>query len=275
VSPAGEQRFGVLADIHSNLQALEAAIATLRADGARRWLCAGDIVGYGPQPNECIEALAGLDATCVAGNHDLMALGELDGRGSATVRAATSWTRRALGHEGRSWLAALPRVAVLDGVVVAHGSLEDPERYVDAAIAAALQLETLAGRWPDARVLVLGHTHRPMLYRHSGEVARPPLRGGAVGVGSGPALCNPGSVGQSRQPELLPRARCALLDLDRGSVRYHSPSYDVATTRRLLSERGLPRNAVHLVPGRIGAAGRRVAETWRGAARRTRGARSG
>ena len=67
-------RIGLLSDVHANLFALRAAIDRLRAEGVDTWMCAGDLVGYGPYPNECVETVAELDPTCVAGNHDLMLL---------------------------------------------------------------------------------------------------------------------------------------------------------------------------------------------------------
>jgi predicted phosphodiesterase len=70
-------RYGVLADIHGNLPALRAAVARLQAEGVDRFLCAGDLVGYGPFPNECVELVAGLDAITIHGNHDLIALGHI------------------------------------------------------------------------------------------------------------------------------------------------------------------------------------------------------
>lgn len=257
-------RYGLLADVHANLSALETAIATLERAGATAWLCAGDVVGYGAEPNECVATLARLGATCVAGNHDLMALGELDARHEQEiVRASTAWTRARLSAGARAWLAALPRVATAGPVVLAHGTLEDPERYTDRPGAARDQLATAARLWPAAAVLVLGHSHRPLLWREDGTLARPPLSGGTLALGAGRALCNPGSVGQSRQRERAPRVRCALLDLDAREVTYFAVAYDHARVRRQLRSAGLAPAGVHLLPGRSGALLRRLGATAR------------
>ena len=87
-------RYGVLADIHGNLHALRAALGALGREGVDRYLIAGDLVGYGPNPNECVELVAGLDAVCVAGNHDLIALDRLsDERCPELARQSLRWTR--------------------------------------------------------------------------------------------------------------------------------------------------------------------------------------
>jgi hypothetical protein len=85
-------RYGVLADVHANLHALEAALAFLATEEVDAYLCAGDLVGYGPQPNECVRRVLGLPATCVAGNHDLIALGELSDEPPACAGPAACWT---------------------------------------------------------------------------------------------------------------------------------------------------------------------------------------
>src|SRR2546427_11361968 len=124
-------RYGVLADIHGNLYALRAGLEELRRRGVDRWLVAGDLVGYGPNPNECVELVAGLDAICVAGNHDLIALGRLsDERCIPLAQTSLRWTRGVLGNDARAFLAGLPeRASVPGGVTLAHGSLDNPQDY--------------------------------------------------------------------------------------------------------------------------------------------------
>src|SRR3954469_29493 len=98
-------RYGLLSDVHANLPALRAALEWLRREGADAYLCAGDIVGYGPHPNECVELIAALPGACVAGNHDLIAVGRLDGEGiGALARVTLDWTRTVLGSDARAWL---------------------------------------------------------------------------------------------------------------------------------------------------------------------------
>jgi predicted phosphodiesterase len=243
-------RIGLLSDVHANLFALRAAIARLRAEGVDAWVCAGDLVGYGPHPNECVETIAELEPACVAGNHELMLLGDLPvARAGWLARRTIAWTREVVRPDVRAHLAALPRTAAVADIAVAHGSPEDPEEYVRTGERAAALLRSL----PAGRLLVLGHTHHQWL---SG--------GGAVPGSDALPLAaderyvvNPGSVGQSRDREPIPRARFALLDLAHAQVRFFAEPYDAAATRAALRARRLPPDALHVRPGRVAATARR------------------
>jgi predicted phosphodiesterase len=237
-------RYGVLADIHGNLTALRAAVEVLRRRGVERWLVAGDVVGYGAEPNECIAAVTELEAAAVKGNHDLIALGELsDDRCIAIARESLRWTRDALSSESRAWLEGLPmKLQAPGGIVIAHGSLSDPQEYTltrAQALSQLLEVEAAGGR-----TLVLGHTHRPWAFsRSTGPRARRrPLR---LPAGE-PTLLNPGAVGQSRQ--LLVRARALLLDTDAGVAEFLAVPYDVGAARAALRRAGLSESGVHLRP---------------------------
>jgi predicted phosphodiesterase len=254
---APSKRFGILADVHGNLPALLAAVARLRAEGVDRFLCAGDLVGYGPFPDECVEVIAGLDAVCVAGNHDLIALGRLpDDRCNTLARKSLAWTRERLRPASREYLEALPARAQVDEVVMAHGSPDDPQLYVRDGAEAARQLATVTARWPAARVLVLGHTHIARAWAPGGR----PLDTNAGSVTplarEGPVLLNPGAVGQSRERRI--RARSIVLDLGEQTVTFHADTYDVGACRRALRRAGLPPETVHLSPTLSGRVARRL-----------------
>ena len=220
-------RYGLIADIHANLAALDAALAALRAADVERFVCAGDIVGYGPQPNECIEILRGLEGPCVAGNHELILLGRLPEQGIHPWAAKTlAWTRGQLTAENRTWLEALPlREDTPEGITVAHGALDDTRTYVKSEEQAAEQLAALTA----SRVLVLGHTHVQMRFEQAGRL-----------------LVNPGAVGQSRERRIM--ASAAVLEHEAGSVRFVSVPYDTRATRRELRRRSLPPRTYRLRP---------------------------
>jgi predicted phosphodiesterase len=249
-------RYGLLSDIHANLPAFTAAVRCLSTHGVDRWLCAGDVVDYGPQPNECVAELAALDPVCIAGNHELAVLGELSSeRYSRRALESLSWTRTVLTDDSRRYLAGLPRTAELPGVVMAHGSLTDPNEYIRRDNQAEAQLDRLAAEHDDARVLVLGHTHRAWLYRHgTGTVDGPPAEDTALDRDTR-YLVNPGSVGQSRQPEPRPLARFALLEVpdpgDAGEahVRFFAIDYDYRAVRTALRRARLPTDSVHVHSG--------------------------
>jgi predicted phosphodiesterase len=241
-------RYGLISDIHANLAALRAALAFLERMAVDAYLCPGDVVGYGPQPNECVAVMASLPLHCAAGNHDLIATGQLSDAGTgALARRTLAWTRAALDADARAWLAALPPCAVVPGVVVAHGALGDPRRYVSTDAQAAEQLAQLPQEHADS-VLVLGHTHRAAAF---GSRSGRALNGvpATVRLEDGERwMVNPGAVGQSRERAI--DVRVAVLDLDRRSVSFHALPYDFAATRAELRRRGLPVRAVHLPPPR-------------------------
>lgn len=261
-------RYGVLADIHANLFALRAAIDRLRREGVDVWLCAGDIIGYGPHPNECVETIAELGALCVAGNHELVVLGALsDQRGGRLARETMSWTRDVLREDCRAYLAELPCMVTATEIVMTHGSLNDPEEYVTRDAQAQGQLRQLGTEHPQASVLILGHTHCAWAYsQERGTIAL--LEGGAVPLlQPGRFMVNPGSVGQSRQREPVPRARFMLLDLEHRNAHFYSASYDVDACLNALHKHGLPSDCIQVHPGALATAQRRARRLLREAGR--------
>ncbi|HEX8647393.1 MAG TPA: metallophosphoesterase family protein [Thermoleophilaceae bacterium] len=244
-------RLGIAGDVHGNLHALDTILAALDAAGCDRIACPGDLVGYGPRPNECVARLRAAGAVAVAGNHDLMALDRLPSdRLPDLQRQTIDWTRAALDDATREYLGSLPlETEPAAGVVMTHGALGDPTVYVHGIAAARSQLAFLTAAHPHAGMLVLGHTHRPQLVPH--RAGPPEIEGdGDVELPSdiGPWLVNAGSVGQAREPD--PVARAVVLDLDRGRARFLALEYDVAATRRELAAAGLPAEACHLPPHR-------------------------
>ena len=240
-------RLGVVSDIHANLHALDAALAFLAAQELDGYVCAGDLVGYGPFPNECVRRVLDLPATCVAGNHDLIALGRLtDERCIPLARDSLRWTRSVLDDEARARLAALPLDTTVHGIALHHGAPGDPQRYV---VSDEEAFACLDGLEPGTQILVLGHTHRPMaIGRRRGSL----LRGGTGSVSlepDEPVLLNPGAVGQSRSRD--PRARVMVLDLVQRVATFHALDYDVAACRRALRERALPPDSCHVPRSRI------------------------
>ena len=251
-------RYGVLADVHGNLFALQAAVRRLGEAGVDGWLCAGDLVGYGPHPSECVQVVAELGAGCVAGNHELLVLGLLpEGRAGRLARETTAWTRDVLREDCRSFLARLPLVVTVEDLVMTHGSLASAEEYVTRETQAAGQLSRLGAEHPEAGLLVVGHTHRPWLYSQERGTVTSGGRGGAALLRPGRFLLNPGSVGQSRQREREPRARCMLVDTERREVRFYAVAYDVAACRQALRGHGLPPDGIHVHPGPLATLERR------------------
>lgn len=251
-------RYGVLSDVHGNRHALEASVRDLRRLGVDAWLSLGDVIGYGPHPNECVEIIASLEAVEIAGNHELVAVGQLTGQASSPrAQRSHAWTSQVLRSDVREHLKQLPRNAVVDGVILTHGSLDDPERYLRSRAQAVEQLTELRRRHPDARMLLHGHTHLQWAVDESGQVRH----SSGMALSLDPAmryLLNPGSVGQSRQWEFPPRARALLLDVSQSRVLFRGVLYDVARSWYDASRAELPYRSLHSPPALSGVVRRRL-----------------
>jgi len=231
-------RVAVVADIHANLTAFR----TVRAawgEVDQVW-CLGDVVGYGPDPNECVEELKQLDHLCVPGNHDWAALGRIDTSDfNPAARAAAEWTTSQLTPESRAFLEALHQPLERGAFTIVHGSPRQPiwEYLLDTG-AARENFEDFTTSY-----CLIGHSHVPLMFamgpdgRVGGQQLSPegafPLRGAR-------RILNPGSVGQPRDGD--PRASFAILEIDGEDVSFelHRIDYDIADVQARMRKAGLP-----------------------------------
>ena len=255
-------RWLLLADVHSNLEALSAVLTHARDWAEARVIVAGDIVGYGPDPQACIDLLSTRGALCVAGNHDGMVLGRI-GLGQCNYPGilAARWTRGVLSAPARQWLADLPaRRLVGDHLLVFHGDLDDPSRYLDSAERAEGVLRSLEGRGIAATRLICGHTHRPMVHGDD-EPWSTPLMGVPILLRRERRyLINPGAVGQSRFE--APMARYARYDDEAGVLIFHAVSYDHRPVCSKLRRAGLVARVTMPSSSRIGREVERIQTRW-------------
>ena len=231
-------RIAVLSDIHSNLPALEAVASDLPPID-QVWVL-GDIVGYGPQPNEVIATLQAMGARSVLGNHDGAAIGTVDaGHFNPDARAAIEWTAEVVDANSRAYIASLPEVRRDAELTAVHGSPRDPIwEYITGPAVAAPNFAAF-----ETRFCLFGHTHVPAVYASvDGSLeATQGLPGATIPLGAR-ALVNPGSVGQPRDG-LRDAAYAVITTGDAatdGSVEFRRVPYDVARTQRLMREAGLP-----------------------------------
>ncbi len=232
-------RTALITDIHSNLAALESVLNGIDAVGCDRIICLGDIVGYAAEPNQVLDKLRNLLALAVRGNHDIAALDPRQAEGfNKYAREAIFWTRGELTVENIDYLRGLRDQEQLDDIILAHGSLLDPDEYVFSPFQASQSLEIAP-----CRIAAIGHTHYPEVYRyslsdeHSTEVL---ASEGEVELEEGYRyLINAGSVGQPRDGDM--RATFAVYD-DSGSgrVELHRVDYDIHTTADSIRKVGLP-----------------------------------
>ncbi len=236
-------RIAVLSDVHANLTALEAVRADLPdVDGV--WVL-GDIVGYGPQPNEVIATLQAMGARSVLGNHDGAAIGTVDAAYfNPDARLAIEWTAEAIDENSRAYLATLPEVRRDGDLTAVHGSPRDPIwEYITSSSIAEANFDFF-----ETRCCLFGHTHLPIVYRQvDGAIeVLPGLDGEVITLGAGRSLINPGSVGQPRDG--LPDASYAILELgddpNGSTVGFHRVHYEVDRTQRLMRDAGLPARLV-------------------------------
>jgi predicted phosphodiesterase len=230
-------RIAVLSDIHANLAALQAVTADL-PEVDQVWVL-GDIVGYGPQPNEVIAALQELGARSVLGNHDGAAIGTVDAAYfNPDARAAIEWTAGVVDANARAYIATLPEVRRDGDLTAVHGSPRDPIwEYITGPGIAEANLGSF-----DTRLCLFGHTHLPMVFRavDDGMDAVMGLPDERIALGDTRALLNPGSVGQPRDG--LPDAAYAILETGDAAdtVEFRRVRYDIDATQRQMQERGLP-----------------------------------
>ncbi len=229
-------KYALVSDVHANLEALRAVFARIDAD--REVLCLGDIVGYGPDPNDCVALVRERAHATVLGNHDVAAI---DGFGLAdfndAARDAVLWTQRVITPEHVAWLDGLPYELRRSEFLLVHGAPRDYFRYVlDVADARDAFAAT------EAPLIFIGHTHVPDYYALApdgrvGHAYR--QRGGELELEPGfRYLVNVGSVGQPR--DLNPDASYVLYDADLRRVRWARVPYDVGAVQRKIEAAGLP-----------------------------------
>ncbi|HEX2016937.1 MAG TPA: metallophosphoesterase family protein [Solirubrobacteraceae bacterium] len=231
-------RVAVLSDVHGNRHALEAVLEDVSGQDCSALWCLGDVVGYGADPDACVELVAEHSTLCLAGNHDLAVTGEIPmddfSRGAAL---AARWTQEIITAENLSYLSGLRPQAEGHPVGLYHASPRDPVwEYVLSALLAELCLDE-----QPARVCLVGHSHVALsFWRAEGQPAtgEPQRAGSELDLSSSEWLLNPGSVGQPRDGD--PEAAWLLLDTDRWSAEFRRVPYDIAGAAAAIRAARLP-----------------------------------
>lgn len=223
-------RYAILADIHSNLPALEMVLDAAEKQNPERYLCLGDVVGYGADPGPCLERLAELSIVHIQGNHEARLLSLPTPGFSQIAEAAIEYNREKLDSKEQAFLREFPMNTLVDDLLLVHGSPDDRDEYVRTLPRMQQIVEAMTG-W----ICFCGHTHIQYLYCDGS-------------IQEGPAhhelrretkyLVNPGSVGQPRDGD--PRAAYGILDTDALTLDLHRVEYDIDRAASRIRAAGLP-----------------------------------
>ncbi len=229
-------RYAILSDIHGNLEALEAVIADCKCQKVDTVLCAGDIIGYGTNPKECIEILQKYKVVCVAGNNDWAVSGRLDATHfTPDEKAAIMWTRDNLPFEYYNYLNALELILKNKDFILAHSTLHNPKdfHYMDDISKAPDTFYLM-----DNPVCFVGHTHVPKIFIQQGSNI---FYSNGLDIEVNPTykyVVNAGSVGQPRDGN--PMASYCIYDTKMKMIENKRVRYDVAAAQQKILAAGLP-----------------------------------
>ena len=240
-------RYGIFGDIHSNLEAFEVVLGALNRHKVDKLICVGDIVGYGAEPDRCVEKIRSMAIATAAGNHDWASVGKSDiNYFDSHAREAVLWTGRTLKSENKRYLDKLPLVIEKNDFQLVHGSLNEPAEwhYIlnlnEADESFSLMKKSL---------LFIGHSHRPIIFAKGREkiaysfTSRLSIKEGVK------YIINVGSVGQPRDGD--PRAGYVLFDDEKKEITYKRIAYPVEKAQAKIRAAGLPEiEAARLPDGR-------------------------
>lgn len=233
-------RYAIISDVHSNLVALETVLEELSGEGVDRYLCLGDVVGYGPRPNQCCDLIQEMECLCIRGNHDEAAV--VPGKEewfTPPARDCILWTREQLTRRNREFLESLEATAMVgEEMTLCHGSVPDPDYYTTTPMDALLSLETM-----QTPLCFFGHTHYAEWFvydrKHELPSEHPQAQGGRCELRDGLLyLVNPGAVGQPRDG--IERASYAIYDDEAGEITIERVGYDIGKTSQQMAAVGLP-----------------------------------
>ena len=234
-------RYAIIGDIHSNLSAFRAVLEDIGHQGkADKLWCLGDVVGYGPDPHECIELLQQTNHVCVAGNHDWAAISKISTTEfNPDAAAACRWTMKQLKPADVDYLGALPLSIEEGDFTLVHGSPREP--IWEYVISISVAEENYA--FFKTRFCLVGHSHVPLAFTKgkSGVLANQ-LPGYGVTLGRERLIINPGAVGQPRDGD--PRASYIIYDSEAKTIKLYRVPYDIRATQDKMVADGLPMRLV-------------------------------
>lgn len=234
-------KLAILSDIHANREALTACLAHAERQGAQRYAFLGDLVGYGADPNACLDIVrqhAAAGAIVLRGNHDDAALGGLWAEMNFVARECIVWTRGRLNEDERAFIGGLPYAVTMEDCLFVHASADRPTNWEYLVTPRAVSRCMAAS---GAHLTCAGHVHEPCLHfsARGGVASFVPKPGTPIPLSAGRRwVALSGSVGQPRDGD--PRASYAILDPGRRQITYHRVAYDWIRAAEKIRAAGLP-----------------------------------
>ncbi len=218
-------QIALISDIHSNIEALTTALKVIDERDIESIVCLGDIVGYGADPDKCIEIVRSRASVVTLGNHDAAVVDKADLKYfNEYAKTAALWTRTILSHDHKEYLKSLPLTTSEGDLHFVHGTPHNPEHwdYIFSAFQAMRKFDAV-----ECEVCFVGHSHIPGDYREN-----------PVKEGTGKRIINVGSVGQPRDRD--PRLCFAIFDTDTRDLEFIRAEYDIETAAQKILKSGLP-----------------------------------
>jgi diadenosine tetraphosphatase ApaH/serine/threonine PP2A family protein phosphatase len=232
-------RIALLSDVHGNLPAFKAVLADVESASVEEVWCLGDLVGYGAQPDACVELARKSCDLCLGGNHDLVVTGEIPiSDFSSSAAAAARWTQETISEETMAYLKSLMPQDPGREPALYHASPRDPVwEYVLSTWQADECMDLM-----DGRVGAVGHSHVALWFHRNDEGSVTGATADAdleLDLSGGRWLLNPGGVGQPRDGD--PRAAWLLLDTSTWQAKWRRVDYPIDEAARAIEDAGLPR----------------------------------
>ena len=227
-------KYAVISDIHSNLEALKTVLSYLQLQSIDKIICLGDIVGYGPHPNECINVVKSECDVCIMGNHDHAVLGLTDiSYFNQFAKDSVIWTQSQLTNESKSFLTNLPFTFETEDTLFVHSTPVEPEEwnYILSSQEAKNYLEKI-----NYKLVFIGHSHVPVIFSYEhGPVFEKSM---SLDLKNERYIVNVGSIGQPRNKD--PRSCFVIYDDVTNKIEYVLLDYDIKKTYQDIIERKLP-----------------------------------
>jgi predicted phosphodiesterase len=242
-------RFGIVADIHANLEAFTVALETMEKEGVDQIICLGDIIGYNANPRECLAIIIDRKIPSIRGNHERFAIGEAEEPLKEDTLKMSEWTRRQLSDEQMQFLETMPNKMEHEvGFLITHGSPRNKDEYLLKLHAFIANLKLMEEKYPHLKICFHGHTHLPSVMA-GGHIVQEIQKDTVVTLDANKIyLINPGSVGQPR--DHCPLTSFGIFDHTAYTFNFYRRPYDIESAQKKIQALGfVPRFADRLATG--------------------------